>query len=70
MRPPLTYHISGLNRIHLNTEKWRVCEAWFSPAIAGVDAAGLSEVIHTVLSGFDYQQKARLAQVSKAISQF
>src|ERR1700733_15263044 len=25
----------GSMRIHLNTERWRVCETWFSPGMAG-----------------------------------
>ncbi|KAG6919454.1 hypothetical protein DXG01_005713 [Tephrocybe rancida] len=37
--------IEGNMRIHLNVERWRVCEGWFSPSMAGVDSAGLAEVI-------------------------
>lgn len=51
----------GLSRIHLSTEKSRVCEAWFSPTMAGVDSAGLAEVVQSVLAGFSNQDKALLA---------
>ncbi|KAG7090680.1 hypothetical protein E1B28_009778 [Marasmius oreades] len=52
--------VEGHSRIHLNTERWRVCETWFSPGIAGVDSAGIGEVIHNILSRFDNEQKGRL----------
>ncbi|KAL0945578.1 hypothetical protein HGRIS_014738 [Hohenbuehelia grisea] len=52
--------VEGNTRIHLNIERWRVCEAWFSPGMAGVDCAGLGEVIQTVLSRFSESEKARL----------
>ncbi|KAL0570121.1 Actin-related protein 5, partial [Marasmius crinis-equi] len=54
--------VEGNSRIHLNTERWRVCETWFSPGIAGVDSAGLGEVLQTILSRFDDAQKGRLVQ--------
>ena len=56
--------IPGHSRIHLNTERWRVPETWFSPGIAGVDSAGLGEVLQNILSRFDDAQKGRLVQVS------
>ncbi|KAJ7924371.1 chromatin remodeling complex subunit [Mycena leptocephala] len=52
----------GLCRIHLNTERWRVCETWFSPAMAGVDSAGLGEVIQNVLARFPDSEKERLVK--------
>ncbi|KAF4605659.1 Nuclear actin-protein involved in chromatin remodeling [Pleurotus pulmonarius] len=52
--------IEGNTRIHLNTERWRVCEAWFSPGMAGVDSAGLGEVVQNVLAPFSEAEKARL----------
>jgi actin-related protein 5 len=52
----------GLARIHLSTERWRVCEAWFAPGMAGVDSAGLAEVVQGVLQGFSEEEKALLAQ--------
>ncbi|KAJ7232861.1 actin-like protein Arp5p [Mycena haematopus] len=52
----------GLCRIHLNTERWRVCETWFSPAMAGVDSAGLGEVIQNVLAPFPNAEKERLVK--------
>lgn len=53
----------GNTRIHLTTERWRVCETWFSPSLAGVDSAGLGEVIQNVLARFSEPEKARLASV-------
>ncbi|KAJ3510443.1 hypothetical protein NLJ89_g4666 [Agrocybe chaxingu] len=44
--------IEGNTRIHLNTERWRVCEAYFSPGMAGVDSAGLAEVIQNLIPSF------------------
>ncbi|KAF8919432.1 actin-like ATPase domain-containing protein [Mucidula mucida] len=65
--------VEGSTRIHLNTERWRVCETWFSPGIAGVDSAGLGEVIQNVLSRFTDAEKGRLVQnvfLTGAPSQF
>lgn len=54
---------AGKTRIHLNVERWRVCEAWFSPSMAGVDSAGLGEVLQSILSRFSDGEKTRLAKV-------
>ena len=62
---PLTHSPSrppGKARIHLNIERWRVCEAWFSPSMAGVDSAGLGEVLQTVLARFPDADKGRLVR--------
>ena len=53
----------GKSRIHVNIERWRVCEAWFSPSMAGVDSAGLGEVLQNVLARFSDQDKGRLVKV-------
>ncbi|KAK7468428.1 Actin-related protein 5 [Stygiomarasmius scandens] len=53
-------NIEGHSRIHLNTERYRVCETWFSPGLAGVDSAGLGEVIQNILARFSEQEKGRL----------
>ncbi|KAJ4465494.1 hypothetical protein C8J55DRAFT_566202 [Lentinula edodes] len=53
---------AGNTRIHLTTERWRVCEAWFTPSIAGVDSAGLGEVIQNILSRFGEEEKGRLVK--------
>ncbi|KAI0048851.1 actin-like ATPase domain-containing protein [Auriscalpium vulgare] len=52
--------VEGLARVHLSTERWRVSEAWFSPTMAGVDSAGLGEVIQNVLSTFNMADRGRL----------
>ncbi|KJA21851.1 hypothetical protein HYPSUDRAFT_41467 [Hypholoma sublateritium FD-334 SS-4] len=44
--------IEGRTRIHLNTERWRVCEAYFAPGMAGVDSAGLAEVVQNLVPAF------------------
>ena len=54
---------TGNVRIHLNTERQRVCEAWFVPGMAGVDSAGLGEVLQNVLARFSDPEKERLAKV-------
>lgn len=55
--------IIGSARIHLNTERWRVCETYFSPGMAGVDCAGLGEVLQSILARFTEAEKARLVKV-------
>lgn len=55
--------IAGNSRIHLNTERWRVCETYFSPGMAGVDSAGVGEVLQSVLARFTEAEKARLVKV-------
>ncbi|KIJ45076.1 hypothetical protein M422DRAFT_251274 [Sphaerobolus stellatus SS14] len=54
--------IAGQCRIHLNVERWRACEPWFNPSMAGIDTAGLGEVIAGILSGFSEAEKARLVK--------
>jgi len=53
---------AGKTRIHLNSERWRVCETWFSPNMAGIDSAGIGEVIQNILAAFSPPERARLAQ--------
>lgn len=40
-----------------------MCEAWFSPNMAGVDSAGLGEVLQSILARFPDSEKSRLAKV-------
>ncbi|KIJ60088.1 hypothetical protein HYDPIDRAFT_139575 [Hydnomerulius pinastri MD-312] len=54
--------IAGSTRIHLNTERWRVCETYFSPGMGGVDSAGVGEVLQSVLARFTEGEKARLVK--------
>ncbi|KAH9913148.1 actin-like ATPase domain-containing protein [Epithele typhae] len=54
--------VQGKSRIHLSVERWRVPEAWFSPSMAGVDSAGLGEVLQNVLARFPEQDKGRLVR--------
>ena len=52
---------AGQMRIHLSTERWRAVEPYFTPNMAGVDAAGLGELATNVLSMFAPDVRARLA---------
>lgn len=52
--------VQGHTRIHLNIERYRVTEAYFSPSMAGVDTAGLGEVIQNVLARFSELEKEKL----------
>lgn len=54
--------VEGHARIHLSTERWRVCETYFAPSMAGVDSAGLGEVIQNVLARFTEEEKGRLVK--------
>ncbi|KAF8060887.1 chromatin remodeling complex subunit [Lyophyllum atratum] len=54
--------VEGNTRIHLNIERWRVCETWFSPSMAGVDSAGLGEIIQNILAGFSDSEKGRMVK--------
>ena len=54
---------AGAARVHLSTERWRTCETWFAPGMAGVDAAGLGEVVQNVLARFGEAEKGRLVSV-------
>ena len=56
---------AGKTRIHLNVERWRVCEAWFSPSMAGVDSAGVGEVLQNILGRFSDGDKGRLVHVRR-----
>jgi actin-related protein 5 len=53
----------GRARIHLSIERWRVCETWFAPSMAGVDSAGLGEVLQNVLASFSTDDRGLLVQV-------
>jgi hypothetical protein len=55
--------ITGRARIHLSIERWRVCETWFAPSMAGVDSAGLGEVLQNVLASFSISDRGLLVQV-------
>jgi actin-related protein 5 len=54
--------VEGRARIHLSIERWRVCETWFAPSMAGVDSAGLGEVLQNVLASFSVDDRGLLVQ--------
>lgn len=62
--------ITGRARIHLSIERWRVCETWFAPSMAGVDSAGLGEVLQNVLASFSHSDRGLLVQVLSSIPPF
>lgn len=47
-----------------------MCEAWFAPSMAGVDSAGLGEVLQSILSRFPDSEKSRLAKVETTVRQW
>jgi actin-related protein 5 len=53
-------------QMHLNIERIRVPEALYQPSIAGVDQAGLIEVVGHVLKQYGPSEQARLLSVSCA----
>ena len=59
--------IAGRARIHLSIERWRVCETWFAPSMAGVDSAGLGEVLQNVLASFSLSDRGLLVQVLTSV---
>ncbi|EPQ61195.1 actin-like ATPase domain-containing protein [Gloeophyllum trabeum ATCC 11539] len=54
--------LEGRSRVHLNVERWRVPETWFSPSMAGVDSAGLGEVLQNVMARFSDGEKGKMVQ--------
>ncbi|KAG8952028.1 Nuclear actin-protein involved in chromatin remodeling [Tulasnella sp. 424] len=52
MQDPTTKH-----QMTLNVERWKVPEAWFTPSMAGVDCAGLGEIINNILGSFTVQDR-------------
>lgn len=54
---------AGQCRVHLSVERWRVCEPWFNPAMAGIDTAGLGEMLGSILGAFSERERARLVGV-------
>ncbi len=55
--------VEGTHRVHLNIERWRVPETWFGPAAAGVDSAGLEELMENILKGFPAEERNRIVKV-------
>lgn len=51
-------------QLHLNVERSRVPEVWFQPSIAGLDTAGVGEIIEHVLRERSREERKRVQQVS------
>ncbi|CDZ96567.1 Actin-related protein-Arp5p [Phaffia rhodozyma] len=49
-------------RIHLNVERARVPEVWFQPHIAGLDSAGIAEIVQHVLNEVELETRKRMQQ--------
>lgn len=56
------------SQLRLNVERIKVPEALYQPSMAGVDHAGLIELIGYVLRAFTPQEQARLLDVSVSVS--
>lgn len=54
-----------LAQLHLNVERIRAPEVMFQPSLAGVDSAGLLEVIEHILKSFSPSERDRLTNVSE-----
>lgn len=50
-------------QLHLNVERIRVPEVTYQPSLAGVDSAGLLEVIELILKSFTPAERDRLTSV-------
>ena len=51
------------SRLHLNVERVRVAEVLWQPQLAGLDLAGLGEVVGHVLGNFTVEERDRLTKV-------
>ena len=50
-------------QLHLNIERMRVPEVTYQPSLAGIDSAGLLEVIEHILKSFTASERDRLTAV-------
>lgn len=51
------------SQLHMNVERARVPEVIWQPHMAGLDQAGLAEIVEHVLRGFGEPERQRLTQV-------
>ncbi|EJT98924.1 chromatin remodeling complex subunit [Dacryopinax primogenitus] len=59
---PAENNVAASYQLWLNTERIRVPETWFNPSIAGVDCAGVGEVLTGILRSFGEAERDRLIQ--------
>jgi len=52
-------------QLHLNVERSRVPEVWFQPSIAGLDSAGVGEIVEHVLRERSREEMRRMQEVSR-----
>ena len=50
-------------QLHLNIERMRVPEVTYQPSLAGIDSAGLLEVVEHILKSFTPSERDRLTSV-------
>ena len=50
-------------QLHLNVERSRVPEVWFQPSMAGLDSAGVGEIVEHVLRERTSEERGRMQQV-------
>lgn len=55
------------HQICLNIERSRLAEVFFQPSIAGVDQAGVDEIIDMIVRGFDDDTRRRMSNVSRSV---
>ncbi|BGP34011.1 Actin-related protein 5 [Rhodotorula toruloides] len=55
-------NVEHTSQLHVNVERVRVPEVIWQPHMAGLDQAGLTEVVEHVLKGFSESERRRLAQ--------
>ncbi|KAG8905559.1 Nuclear actin-protein involved in chromatin remodeling [Tulasnella sp. 403] len=60
--PEMLQDMKSKYQLVLNVERWKVPEAWFAPGMAGVDCAGLGEIIANILGSFSEHDRVRLAK--------
>ncbi|KAG8886921.1 Nuclear actin-protein involved in chromatin remodeling [Tulasnella sp. 332] len=54
--------MASKHQMTLNVERWKTPEAWFCPSMAGVDCAGLGEILANTLASFTEQERVRMVK--------
>ncbi|KAG9032299.1 Nuclear actin-protein involved in chromatin remodeling [Tulasnella sp. JGI-2019a] len=54
--------MASKHQMTLNVERWKVPEAWYCPTMAGVDCAGLGEILANTLAAFSERERIRMAK--------
>ncbi|KAG8880507.1 Nuclear actin-protein involved in chromatin remodeling [Tulasnella sp. 331] len=54
--------MASKHQMTLNVERWKTPEAWFCPSMAGVDCAGLGEILANTLASFTEQERVKMVK--------